>query len=65
MDLLTCHLSLKYLEIILHFISFYRRNNKVQKLPSDPKPIKEIVEKSSPFFGKDTSLTVKALSTEK
>lgn len=65
MDLVTMHLAIKYFETILHFINFYQRNNRQQKLPSDPKPIKEIVPKSSIYFGKDVSLTVKSLATSK
>lgn len=65
MDLLTLHIALKYLETILHYISFYIRNNKTQRIPSDPKPVKEIVDKTSPLFGKDSSLNIKTLSTFK
>lgn len=65
MDLLTLHIALKYLETMLHYISFYLRNNKTQRIPSDPKPVKEIVDKTSPLFGKDSSLNVKTLSTFK
>ena len=65
MDNLTIHLALKYLEIMLHFINFYQRNNRGQKVPSDPKPVKEAVPKTSPFYGKDTSHRIKALAAVK
>jgi hypothetical protein len=65
MDTLTLHQCMKYLETVLHFVNFYQRNNRQQKLPTDPKPVKEIVLKTSPFFGKDTSMRIKALTTVK
>lgn len=65
MDSLTIHQAIKYLEIMLHFINFYQRNNRVQRLPSDPKPVKEVVSKDSLYFGKDTSMRIKALTTIK
>lgn len=65
MDSLTIHLALKFFEIILHYVNFYQRNNRTQKLPSDPKPVKEVVTKSSVFFGKDQSQRVKNLASYK
>lgn len=65
MDSLTIHQAIKYLEIMLHFINFYQRNNRTQRLPSDPKPVKEVVPKDSIYFGKDSSMRIKALTTIK
>jgi hypothetical protein len=65
MDLLTLHIALKYLETMLHFINFYKRNNRTQRIPSDPKPVKDIVDKTSPLFGKDMSSRIKSLSMVK
>lgn len=65
MDILTLHQAIKYMEVMLHFINFYQRNNRTQRLPSDPKPVREVVPKTSVFFGKDTSNRVKALTTVK
>lgn len=65
MDNLTIHIAIKYLEVVLHFINFYQRNTRTQRLPSDPKPVKETVPRSSVYFGKDTSSRVKVLSTVK
>ena len=49
----------------MHFVNFYQRNNRQQKLPSDPKPVKEVVAKTSVYFGKDTSPRIKALTSVK
>lgn len=65
MDNLTIHIGIKYLEIVMHFVNFYQRNNRQQKLPSDPKPVKEVVAKTSVYFGKDTSPRIKALTSVK
>jgi hypothetical protein len=65
MDILTTHQAIKYMEVMLHFINFYQRNNRTQRLPSDPKPVREVVPKTSAFYGKDTSNRVKALTTVK
>lgn len=65
MDSLTIHQAIKYLEIIMHFVNFYQRKNRNQRLPSDPKPVKEVVPKTSIYFGKDVSLRVKALTSVK
>lgn len=65
MDNLTIHIGIKYLEAIMHFVNFYQRNNRQQKLPSDPKPVKEVVAKTSIYYGKDTSPRVKALASVK
>ena len=49
----------------MHFVNFYQRNNRQQKLPSDPKPVKEVVAKTSIYYGKDISPRVKALTSVK
>ena len=65
MDNLTIHIAIKYFEAIMHFVNFYQRNNRQQKLPSDPKPVKEVVAKTSIYFGKDISPRIKALTSVK
>lgn len=62
---LTIHQGIKYLEIMLHFINFYQRNNRPPRVPCDPKPAKEVVPKTSIYFGKDTSPRIKSLTAVK